>query len=226
MSDAAAAAVVAVSAYLIGSIPFGYLIPKLVKGIDIRDHGSGNPGATNVRRTMGNRWGFLVLFLDLVKGLLPVQFLPALCLAPESSALVNVSVLAGVAAIVGHMLPCYLQFRGGKGVATALGVVIVLSPWGALAGLVAFAVSFAIWRMVSLSSISAALLFAVAQLIVLYPYSPSNWSLLAFSLAIPALIIFRHRSNIERILSGKEERTDFRKRPSIEDQQSPGNAGG
>lgn len=209
MNVATAALIVAVISYLVGAIPFGYLIPKWVKGIDIREHGSGNPGATNVLRTLGTEWGILVLCLDLLKGLLPVWLLPLWLLPSDSPALLHVRVLAGVAAIVGHMLPVYLQFRGGKGVATALGVVIVLGGWGTPIAVSVFLVTFLIWRLVALSSILAVSAFAATQLVVLYPYPHQTWSLLGFSVAAPLLIIYRHRSNIVRLWNRQETRTEF-----------------
>jgi acyl phosphate:glycerol-3-phosphate acyltransferase len=206
MNDVTAAITSAALAYLFGAIPFGFLIANWVRGIDIREHGSGNIGATNVRRTLGNEWGVLVLCLDLLKGLLPVWFLPMWLLAPESDAMIHVRVLSGIAAIAGHMLPCYLRFRGGKGVATALGVVIVLGGWGTPVTVLTFLLSLAIWRIVSLSSILAVCTFSVAQLVLLYPYTMQTSSLLAFSIGAPALIVFRHRSNIVRLWRGEEER--------------------
>ena len=211
MSETTAIATAAVAAYLIGAIPFGFLIAKQVRGIDIRDHGSGNIGATNVFREVGRKWGILVLSLDLLKGLLPVWLLPMWLLDPESASLIliHVRVLTGIMAVTGHMLPCYLRFRGGKGVATALGVVIILGGWGTPVALLLFVITLVAWRLVALSSIIAVSGFAVTQLIVLYPYELRTSSLLAFSIAVPALIVFRHRSNIARLLRGEEERTSF-----------------
>ena len=194
-------------AYLVGSIPFGYLTARVVRGIDIRQHGSGNIGATNVGRVLGSRWGIVVLMLDLLKGLLPVWLLPAWSIQPTAEQM-HWNVAVGVATIVGHMLPCWLGFRGGKGVATALGVVLFLAPWASLISAGSFAITFAMWRIVSLSSIIAVLAFAAAELTLLWPnpFSGSKWSLTAFSLAVPLLIIIRHRSNIGRLLRGEEPR--------------------
>lgn len=194
-------------AYLIGSIPFGYLTARLVRGIDIRQHGSGNIGATNVGRVLGNRWGLFVLVLDLLKGLLPVWLLP-LWFVGVFTYLTHVKVVVGVMTIVGHMAPCWLGFRGGKGVATALGVVLYLAPLASLISAGAFVATFAVSRFVSLSSIVACLAFATAELIMLRPdpFAASKWSLSAFSIAVPLLIIVRHRSNIGRLLRGEEPR--------------------
>ena len=207
--------VVCVAAYAIGSLPFGYLTAKIVGRKDIRQHGSGNIGATNVGRVLGAKWGALVLLLDCLKGLLPVLLLPRLVCTAEGSQCSHLDVACGVATIVGHMFPCWLGLRGGKGVATALGVVAVLAHWEAtLAAIAVFAVCFLAFRIVSLSSMLAAVAFAACQMAMMGPhaFSAERWSLTAFSLAIPVLIIFRHRANVSRLLRGEEPRFDRRSR--------------
>lgn len=191
-------------AYLIGSIPFGYLIARC-KGIDIRQHGSGNIGATNVGRVLGAKWGFLALFLDLVKALLPTWLLP-LWLVPEPAWTGHVAIACGVAAIVGHMYPCWLWLRGGKGVASALGVVAYLAPVSTAIAFSVFVITILVWRIVSLSSMLASISFAAAHMVLNYDrlWSPEGWSLTVFSLAIPTLIVFRHRSNLVRLWRGEE----------------------
>jgi acyl phosphate:glycerol-3-phosphate acyltransferase len=193
-------------AYLLGSIPFGYLCARLVKGIDIRQHGSGNIGATNVGRVLGSRWGLLVLVLDGIKGFLPVAGLSIWLIDAGDIDRIHWQVAAGVATILGHMFPCWLGFRGGKGVATSLGVVVCLGGWSTIVAAGVFLVTFAIWRFASLASITASIAFAAAQLIRLQPtpFSATNWSLAAFSVVIPVLIVFRHRANIGRMLRGEE----------------------
>ncbi|MBS0205354.1 MAG: glycerol-3-phosphate 1-O-acyltransferase PlsY [Planctomycetes bacterium] len=192
-----------VSSYLAGSIPFGLMIGRFVKGIDLRSEGSGNIGATNVGRVLGKKWGLICLALDALKGLLPVAFFPVLFCGSDHASLPDLSVLTGVTTIVGHMFPCWLGFRGGKGVATSLGVVAILSPWGLLVGAIAFFGSFAIFRIVSLSSMLAAVSFGLFSLT---PYSPGGPSLGLFSAAVPVLIIVQHRSNLKRLLRGEEPR--------------------
>jgi acyl phosphate:glycerol-3-phosphate acyltransferase len=201
-------AVVMAAAYLIGSIPFGLLTAKLVRGIDIRTAGSGNIGATNVGRVLGARWGAFVLVLDALKGALPTWLLPMLVTSAEGPRGLHMMVGCGLAAILGHMFPCWLRFRGGKGVATALGVILVLSPWGTLVAVLTFAITFALARVVSLSSMLAAIAFCVAVLWQLrpQPFAASTWSLATFATFVPLLIVVRHRSNIGRLLRGEEAR--------------------
>jgi acyl phosphate:glycerol-3-phosphate acyltransferase len=193
-------------AYLVGSVPFGYLTGRLVGKIDIRQHGSGNIGATNVGRVLGSKWGIVVLVLDLLKGLVPVGGLPFVFFATTDPDRGHWQVAAGVATILGHMFPCWLGFRGGKGVATALGVIACLAGWSTLVSAAVFGLSIAIWRIVSLASILASLSFAVCQVVLLWPalFSTERWSLTAFSLLVPAMIIARHRSNIGRLWRGEE----------------------
>jgi glycerol-3-phosphate acyltransferase PlsY len=209
MSSVALGSILVLSAYLAGSIPFGYLCGRFVRGIDIRQHGSGNIGATNVGRVLGAKWGLVVLALDALKGIVPAGIVaPCLrdCIGADYP---HWRVAAGIATIVGHTLPCWLGFRGGKGVATALGVAICLGDvWSTLAAAGVFLVSFGLWRYMSLSSILAALTFGLCQLIRLEPapLSAENWSIAAFSVLVPLLIVIRHRANIARLMRGEEPR--------------------
>jgi len=201
-----------VVAYLVGGIPFGYIIGRVVGGIDIRTQGSGNIGATNVARVMGLRWGVAVLVPDALKGLLPVLAVSATMsrlvesVEPGSVVVVHTQVLVGLIAIVGHMYPCWIGLRGGKGVATALGVVVVVGPWATLVAVGVYVLTLATSRLGSLSSLLASLAFAIVQtvLMVMEKHWVERWSLSAFTLAVPFLIIYRHRSNIARIIRGEE----------------------
>ena len=206
LSVPASIAVLAAVSYLIGSLPFGYLTARWVAGVDIRREGSGNIGATNIARVLGAKWGAAVLVLDCLKGLLPVLLLPRLLLPSDSPALGHAQVATAVGAVLGHMFPLWLGFRGGKGVATSLGVVLVLAPWATLAAFGTFAVVVLATRIVSLGSMTAAVAFGGCELWLLSPrpFSAENWSLAAMSLLVPLLILVRHRSNFVRLLQGRE----------------------
>lgn len=198
------------ASYLIGSIPFGFLAGKLIAGIDIRTVGSGNIGATNVGRTLGWHWFAVVLLLDALKGLGPT--LAAVWLFPPSPGLAhpaNIAVIAGVVAFLGHLYPCYLRFRGGKGMATGLGLVLGLIPFTGWIPLVVsvgvFLVTLALTRFISLGSMLAAVGYAIAYFIVAVdPWSLERLGLAVLCIAVPPLIIWRHRQNIVRIWQGKE----------------------
>jgi glycerol-3-phosphate acyltransferase PlsY len=198
MSPAQTMSLAALAAYLVGSIPFGLLIAKYGHGIDVRTQGSGNIGATNVGRVLGRQWGLACLLLDFLKGFVPTLWFPQIFALPsdwEGSA----AVVCGTAAILGHVFPLWLGFRGGKGVATGAGVAVVLSPWAAAAAVLAFAVLFAARRIVSLASMVAACLYAATALVL-----AQDWPTRAFAVAIPALIVLRHRDNIRRLWRGEE----------------------
>lgn len=205
------------AAYVCGSIPFGLLIVRAVGGVDLRTVGSGNIGATNAGRAVGKTWGIVVLLLDALKGAGPTFLAPwfaaSLGLAVSGQ---TASVLAGTAAILGHMFPMWLGFQGGKGVATALGAVAVLSPWPALFAAVVFATVVAATRIVSLGSILGSLTFAGCQLWMLRPnpFSPESRSLSLFATAIPLLILVRHAGNIARLARGEEPAFKSRRHPS------------
>jgi len=211
MNAGLAALVATGAAYLAGSIPFGLLAGRFVAGVDIRRRGSGNIGATNVARVLGAPWGVLVLVLDFLKGALPTWGFPLLMAGPGGAVSEHLRVACGIAAVVGHMFPCWLRFRGGKGVATGAGVVLVLSPWATLAAVAVFAFVFAVSRVVSAASMLAALTFGGTELALLWPtpFAADCWSLGVFSLLVPALIVIRHRSNLARLLKGQEPRMSF-----------------
>jgi acyl phosphate:glycerol-3-phosphate acyltransferase len=203
-------------AYLIGSLPFGYLVAWIVSKEDIRTKGSGNIGATNVARVLGAKWGIMVLVLDAFKGLLPVWGLSRLFYSVDDPNFLHLQVACGLGTIVGHMFPCYLKFRGGKGVATSLGVILILSPWATLGAFGMFVTSILLWQIVSLSSMLAAVWFGAMSLWYLRPnpFSSQTWSLAVFSLLIPALILLRHRTNIKRLLKGEEPKFKSKRQQS------------
>lgn len=196
-----------IMSFLTGGMPFGFLVGRLVLKDDIRNHGSGNIGATNVARVIGWKWGGFVLLLDVLKGLVPTgaaQVIASRHLSEDMH--IHLPVAAGICAIIGHMYPVYLKLRGGKGVATALGVVLVLAPKAVVVAFAVFAVVALATKLVALASILAALTFGIMQLYLLGENAlQARWlSLTAFAVCIPALIIWRHRSNIVRLLSGTE----------------------
>src|SRR5271170_3200572 len=163
------ALIVAVIAYLLGSIPFGFLLVRIFRKQDIRTVGSGNIGATNVLRSGAKGLGALTFLLDAAKGYVAVfaaGWLLAWLAAPPTLSLQNTKALAAFFAVLGHMYPVWLRFRGGKGVATAFGVFLALSPQAALAGLAIFVVVFVIWRYVSLASLVSAVAFPILALLL------------------------------------------------------------
>jgi len=211
MSFQLAAAVAMVVGYLVGSLPFGLLVARITCGVDIRQQGSGNIGATNVARVLGAKYGAIVLLLDCLKGALPTVVLPYFLLPRDAWGHMHLAVLTGVSAILGHMFSFWIGFRGGKGVATALGVALVLGPLATAAAFGTFVVTFAWSRFVSLSSMLAAMAFFAAEMWLLWPapFSESTWSLALFSTAIPLLIVIRHGSNIVRLAQGTEPKFRF-----------------
>ena len=203
----------AIGSYLAGSIPVGLIVARLIKGIDIREAGSGNIGATNTGRVLGPKWGLLVLLFDALKGYLPVVCFALLFWKDQPEHIEHAQTLSGVCAILGHMFPVWLKFRGGKGVATTLGVLLGLSPLGLAVAFVTFVVLFICFRIVSLSSIVAAIVFGIYQFwrMLPQPFNEQHWSLSLFSLLVPLLIVIQHRTNIVRLLRGEEAQFQFRK---------------
>jgi glycerol-3-phosphate acyltransferase PlsY len=183
-------------AYLAGSIPFGIVLAR-AKGIDLRSVGSGNIGATNVARAMGKGWAVVVLVADAAKGFVPVW------LGRRLGMSATVIALAGGAAIVGHMFTLFLRGRGGKGVATSLGVALALSPVAALIGFGAYIVIFAVTRLSSLGSLTGVWTFALLFVLRESPARP----LMALALGGATLVTLRHRENIGRLVRGQEKKT-------------------
>ena len=178
--------------YLLGSVPTGYILGSLA-GVDVRQAGSGNVGATNVARVVGKRHGILTLVADVAKGFIPVIIALSLGLTPLATASV------GVAAFLGHLYPVFLRFQGGKGVATALGVFLGLAPWATLVLIVIFIAVLLTTRIVSLGSMVTA---GLAPIVFwLFFHSPI---MTGMSLFIAAMIVLRHRGNIQRLRSGTE----------------------
>lgn len=181
-------------AYLVGSVPFGFLIGRL-RGVDVRTVGSKNIGATNVYRTVGKGWGLLAFLCDFLKGLLPTLA------AVRWGGGGNLAVLVGLACVVGHTLTVFMRFRGGKGVATAFGMMIALAPWPTLAAFGVFVVAVWLSHYISLGSILAA-----ATLGTLVWFVPCQPLLRGVATAIAVFVVVKHRTNIARLARGCENR--------------------
>jgi len=207
-----------IGAYLLGSIPFGLLIAK-AHGKDLRSIGSGNIGATNVSRALGRKWAYVCFGLDMLKGAVPMLVTLSLVRGSSSESQTEKVILlwlwlaVGCAAILGHIFPIYVKFKGGKGVATSFGVALGLWPYFTICALFAIAiwvVVVLIWRYVSLASIAASVSFPLVLIlaIILTPgWDFVNlWPLLIAATAIPLMVIIRHRENIKRLLAGTESK--------------------
>ncbi len=197
-------------AYLIGSIPWGYLIGRF-NGLDIRKHGSRNIGATNVVRVLGKDWGYGCFFLDFLKGAMPVWLVIKYT---DAAAEPWSPVIAAAAVVIGHMFPIYLSFRGGKGVATSIGVLVALAPVPLIGSLILWYVVFQFTRYVSLASCVAAVMFPVFGVMLRIqgddgkPPTPT----LLLLVVLAAMIVYRHKDNIQRLRNGTENRFDRKKR--------------
>jgi glycerol-3-phosphate acyltransferase PlsY len=198
--------VAALAAYLLGSIPFGYLLVRFFRKEDIRQKGSGNIGATNVMRSGSKGLGAVTFLLDVLKGYGAVMLCRAAAshwgLAQEASS--NAVAIAALCVVLGHLYTIWLGFRGGKGVATAFGVFLALALGPALVGLGVFALVFAVSRYVSLGSIAAAAAFPVLALLM--PHAPRTPLETAVLFIVPLIVILKHHQNIARLLSGTEYR--------------------
>jgi glycerol-3-phosphate acyltransferase PlsY len=199
-------------AYLFGSIPTAVWLGKAWYGIDVREHGSKNAGATNTFRVLGKKPGRIVLLIDVMKGalatLIPV-IISHVYLHLEVDALVEIQLLAATFAVTGHVFPIFAQFRGGKGVATSLGVIIGLQPIAALICLMIFLFVFISSKFVSLGAICASVAF---PLVVRFILKEESQLLVGFSILLSGLVIFAHRKNIGRLLKGEENKMNLFKK--------------
>jgi glycerol-3-phosphate acyltransferase PlsY len=200
-------------AYLLGSIPTALWIGRTRYSIDVREHGSKNAGATNTFRVLGKKPGMIVLTIDILKGviatILPILFLPEGLGGEQNDNLAQIQIFAAIAAVVGHVFPVFAQFKGGKGVATSLGVIIGLAPWAAGICILIFLVVFILSHYVSLGAIVAAISFPfVLKFIV---GEASIW-LVGFSIFLSILVVFAHRKNIVRLLQRNENKMNLFKK--------------
>lgn len=203
-------AVVAVLGYLLGSIPFGYLLVKIFRGTDIRETGSGNIGATNVARS-SPALGLLTLLLDATKGFLAVISASALAPGITLPYLYSAMALTALCALLGHMFPVWLKFRGGKGVATGVGAFVAIVPKAVLIAICVFAALVALFRYVSLGSIVAAVALPIFIFLFYVQSGVPMLSVLAAAAAACLLIIAKHHQNISRLLAGTEHRFSLRR---------------
>jgi glycerol-3-phosphate acyltransferase PlsY len=200
----------ALVAYLIGSVNFSVIISKRVAGFDVREKGSGNAGSTNMLRSVGKGAAALTLVLDIAKGLVAIliAFLIGK-ISDEANAAVLVQ-LAGFFVVLGHTFPVFFGFRGGKGVATSLGVLLFINPLIGVICLVFALAVMAFTRMVSLGSIMAAILFPVLTIFIKDGYIADGYTYVFFGIAMAVLVIFNHRANLKRIYTGQENRLSFK----------------
>jgi glycerol-3-phosphate acyltransferase PlsY len=204
----------ALAAYLLGSIPFGFLVAK-AKGVDIRSVGSGNIGATNAMRVLGKPAGIFVLLMDALKGFGAVWLcqvwlcysIPPQLAGAQQAGFETYAIIAGIFAVLGHNYTCWLKFRGGKGIATTAGVYLALAPWAVLVALVVFILAIWVTKYVSVGSIAAALALPATVWIM----SPTNLFLGIVTTALGALAIYKHKSNFQRLIAGTENRLGQKK---------------
>jgi len=192
------------SAYLIGSIPTAIWVSRSFFGIDIRDYGSGNAGATNTFRVLGSRWGTFVMAVDVLKGVIATSLYVLLPFyLHDEWDRTNFMVGLGLAAVVGHIFPIWAEFRGGKGVATLFGMILAIQPLAAVFCVAVFLLVLYLTRFVSLSSILASVAFAV---LILYIFDAKETLYRAFAIAVALMVVLTHQKNITRLLRGSENK--------------------
>lgn len=197
---------IAALSYLIGSIPAGYLVARCV-GVDIRRVGSGNIGATNVLRVLGKPCGYGVFLFDFLKGVLAVRLSILMMnrLYPTHEHIEFIGIAAGTLCVIGHVYPIWLGFKGGKGVATSIGVVFGLMPFAALAVVIVWLVVFQTTKYVSVASITAAVALPFAVIVIGQLQKTNGMAFVYFSICLTVVIVWRHRSNLSRLMKGTEQ---------------------
>jgi glycerol-3-phosphate acyltransferase PlsY len=200
-------ATIVIASYLLGSIPFGYVAGRIA-GIDVRNAGSGNVGATNVVRVLGKRYGYPVFALDVLKGFgaVKISMLMASGRPPEWNSPEIFGILAATSAVLGHVYPPWLKFKGGKGVATSAGALLALTPVATLIGVAIWIIVFWLTRYVSLASVVATVALPIVILMIRSADENSSKFLVYSSVGVAALVIWRHRSNLSRLIRGTEPR--------------------
>jgi glycerol-3-phosphate acyltransferase PlsY len=208
--------------YLVGSIPVSIILTKIIKGVDVRDFGSGNAGGTNVSRVLGKKYGVLTIILDAFKGVIAVVFISRLYFGnfpfPNTTPFDDftlVQIIAGITAVIGHIWTIFAGFKGGKGIATGLGVLVSVVTLDLLMALGVFALVVYISKYISLASISAAVSVPLIMIIrenIFGVEIQSYHTVLPFVIGLALLIIYTHRANVERLLSGSENKISFSKK--------------
>ena len=193
-------------AYILGSIPTAVWIGKYFYKIDVREYGSGNAGATNVFRVLGKKAGIPVLFLDIFKGFLAVSLASLSNYTIHSNQFINLQLVLGIASLVGHIFPIFASFRGGKGIATLLGIILAVLPYAAFISIGIFILVLLVSGYVSLSSMIAAVAF---PLIVILVFNITNNSLIVFSILIAIMVLITHQKNIERLIRREESKAQL-----------------
>ncbi|MES2704502.1 MAG: glycerol-3-phosphate 1-O-acyltransferase PlsY [Bacteroidota bacterium] len=204
-----------VLAYLIGSVPTAVWVSKLVFGLDIREHGSGNAGATNAFRILGTKAGCGVMLVDMLKGFLAVKLALFSSFASTSEPYVNLQIFLGLSAVLGHIFPIWAEFKGGKGIATLFGMILSIEPLVAVSLVAVFVAMLFLTRYVSLSSITASIAF---PLLIVFIFNAHELSYRLFAIATAFLVVLTHHKNISRLLTGNENKVPlFRKKRTPND---------
>ncbi len=199
-----------VLAYLLGSIPTSVWVSKVVFGIDIRDYGSGNPGATNTFRVLGSKWGTFVMIADITKGVIATSLYILIPYYLENElARTNFMIVLGLASVLGHIFPIWADFKGGKGVATILGMALAIQPIVALICIVVFLITLFTTRFVSLSSMLASVVFMI---LILFIFNEKETSYRVFAIIVALMVVVTHQKNIGRLLNGKENKAPLFKK--------------
>ena len=211
-----------VLSYLVGALPVSIILTKLIKGVDVRDYGSGNAGGTNVSRVLGKRFGVLTILLDAMKGVIAVVFISRLYFGsfpfPNNTPFDDftlVQIMAGLAAVIGHIWTIFAGFKGGKGIATSLGVLISIVTLDMLLALGIFVGVVYLSKYISLASISAALSVPLIMIIrenIFGVDIPSYHTILPFAFVLALLVIYTHRANVSRLLNGNENKISLSKK--------------
>ncbi len=201
-------------AYLLGSIPSAVWIGKYFYKIDVREYGSGNAGSTNVFRVLGKKAGIPVLIIDILKGFAAVSLAYVSSYPKGSNNFINLQLILGIAALVGHIFPIFASFRGGKGIATLLGIVLAIHPYAASISISVFIIVLLISSYVSLASIISAIVFPIIVIVVFKSNVPA---LIIFSILIPIMVLITHQKNIERLIRREESKSKLLKKKKPEE---------